>query len=174
MKRVKRILLVLCTGIILTGCGESTYKQGVENLQDEKYEEAIGNFEKAVEKEKNVADSYRGIGIANMELENYEEASEAFEKALENGAKETGTIYDLLGVCRMKAGDYEGAIDSFERGIEEKDCTDEMIQEMRFNAIVSYEKLKDWDSAKEKLAAYVEDYPDDEDAKKEAEFLETR
>ena len=45
---------------------------------------------------------------------------------------------------------------------------------MRFNIIAAYEKLEDWENAKAKLAEYTEEYPDDEQAAKEAEFLETR
>ena len=49
-----------------------------------------------------------------------------------------------------------------------------MKQEMRFNEIAAYEKTGDYESARTKLKEYVEDYPDDERAAKEAEFLETR
>ena len=40
--------------------------------------------------------------------------------------------------------------------------------------IVAYEQMKDWESAKAKLKEYLAEYPDDEAAKKELEFLETR
>ena len=49
-----------------------------------------------------------------------------------------------------------------------------MMQEMRFNEIVAYEQAGDIESARSKLADYTADYPDDEKAAKEAEFLETR
>lgn len=45
---------------------------------------------------------------------------------------------------------------------------------MRYNLIVSYEKLEDWGNAKQEVADYLENYPDDEAAQKEAAFLETR
>lgn len=45
---------------------------------------------------------------------------------------------------------------------------------MRFNAVVCYEKALDWANAKEKAAEYLEDYPDDEEMIREAEFLQTR
>jgi len=51
---------------------------------------------------------------------------------------------------------------------------EKQLQEMSYNEIIAYEKLHDWSSAKAKISAYVEKYPDDEKAKKEAEFLETR
>ena len=45
---------------------------------------------------------------------------------------------------------------------------------MRFNCIFAYEKLGDMETAKSLLSEYVKDYPEDEEAAKEAEFLETR
>ncbi|MEI3218996.1 MAG: tetratricopeptide repeat protein [Lachnoclostridium sp.] len=45
---------------------------------------------------------------------------------------------------------------------------------MMFNEIAAYEKMGDYETAKEKLREYTEKYPDDENAAKEAEFLETR
>ena len=45
---------------------------------------------------------------------------------------------------------------------------------MLYNEVMAYERLKDWEGAKVKMAAYVAKYPDDTDAQKEAEFLETR
>ena len=47
-------------------------------------------------------------------------------------------------------------------------------QEMEYNAIVACEGMEDWEQAKERLAKYTDKYPKDEEAKKEAEFLETR
>lgn len=174
MRYIKRILPILLISMILTGCGKNIYKEAVQNLQDGKYDVAVEQFEKSVEKEKNVGDSYRGIGIAYWEQEKYEEAAAAFENALQNEAKETGTIYNLLGACEMKLENYEKAVEYYEKGCAQADSTDEMIREMKFNIIVSFEKLKDWESAKQKLAEYVESYPEDEAAQKEAEFLETR
>ena len=45
---------------------------------------------------------------------------------------------------------------------------------MQYNVIVAYEQAKDWESAKVKLKEYLNDYPDDQNAQKELEFLETR
>ena len=58
--------------------------------------------------------------------------------------------------------------------MEAEDVSEEMMQEMRFNEIVAYEQAGDIESARSKLADYTADYPDDEKAAKEAEFLETR
>lgn len=64
MKKIKALLVVVCTGVLLTACGNPSQK-GVEYLEDGKYDQAIEQFEQAVDKKKNVGDAYRGIGIAN-------------------------------------------------------------------------------------------------------------
>ena len=54
------------------------------------------------------------------------------------------------------------------------DVSKKMKKEMKYNIIVAYEKMEDWESAEVKLEEYLESYPNDKAAKKEAEFLETR
>lgn len=174
MKRISRIITVLLMCMLLAGCAGREYKEGMESLENDKYEEAVGHLEKAVEKEENMGDSYRGIGIAKWELEDYAGALEAFESALENGAEQTAAIYNLMGACSLKLEDPSLAISYYEKGLAQGDCTDEMAQEMKFNVIAAYEKLKDWESAKAKLSEYTAEYPGDKQAAKEAEFLETR
>lgn len=174
MKYVGRLLAVLMLSLVLSGCADNVYREGIESLQAGNYDAAIEQLTEAVEKERNVADSYRGIGIAYWEKGDYSAASQAFESALSSGAQETGAIYNLLGACKMKLEDYTGAIEYYEKGVVEEDSTEEMIREMRFNVIVSYEKLEDWESARVKLDEYIAAYPDDAQAQKEIDFLKTR
>lgn len=174
MKRMKGILVLLLAGVLLAGCGRAEYKDGIESLGRGEYEEAVEHLGRAVEDEYNVGDSYRGIGMAKWELEDYEGAFTAFEQALQNDAKKTGAIYNLMGACMLKLEDYSSAVTYYEKGIAAEDCGEELAREMRFNVISAYEKLGDWENAKSKLAEYTADYPDDGQAAKEAEFLETR
>ena len=51
---------------------------------------------------------------------------------------------------------------------------EELTQAMRFNSIFAYEKLGDVETAKRLVKEYTADYPEDESAAKEAQFLETR
>ncbi|MCI9216126.1 MAG: tetratricopeptide repeat protein [Dorea sp.] len=174
MKRRVRLSILLFFCVILAGCGKREYRDGMENLENGQYEEAIEQFEAAIEQEYSVGDSYRGIGIAKWETGDYEGAVSAFETALENGSAEDGTVYHLLGSCKMQMGDWLSAIEYYEKGISQGNCTDDAEKEMKFNIIAAYENLKDWDNAKAKLAEYVSEYPEDAQAAKEAEFLETR
>ncbi len=50
----------------------------------------------------------------------------------------------------------------------------ELEQEMKYNMIAAYEQIKDWESAKVILEEYTAEYPEDETAQKEREFLKTR
>lgn len=186
--RISKILAVtLITASFLTGCAGHYIKEGTKLMGEEKYAEAITAFEKSVEKDDNTAEAYRGIGIANYEQQNYKEAAEAFQKVLDNDGEATPVLYNLIGVCAMKQDDIAGAAGAFEQGItlaekegssqdtsDEKEDYSETLQEMRFNQIVCYEKQADWENAKTKMAEYTQDYPDDQKAAREAEFLSTR
>lgn len=162
-------MLMLC----LAGCANPV-KEGTKYLKNGNYEAASDSFQKAVEKKKDLKESYRGLGIALWEMKDYEKAKDAFEKALENGGEETASLYNLLGICDLELSDPAGALQNFWKGLSMEGTEEALVREMKYNEIIAYERLKDWDSAKEKMAEYVERYPDDEQAAKEAEFLETR
>ena len=161
--------------ILLTGCGKNYVAEGTALLEEQKYEEAVSSFEKAVE-------AYRGLGMVYYEQRDYEKARDAFLQVLDNEGKATPVLYNLLGICSMHLDDVQGALDAFKEGIalaegtassDDPDYT-EVLQEMKFNEGGCYEKLLDWESAKAKIQEYVSQYPDDEEAQKEAAFLSTR
>ena len=94
-----------------------------------------------------------------------------FQKALNAGTEKTGTLYNLLASCEMQLGDYQSALNHYNLGLQSEGNSAELTQEMEFNQIAAYEKLYDWESAKAKIEEYIAKYPDDEAAKKEAEFF---
>lgn len=172
MKRV-RIGLILLAAALLGGCA-SNIEDGITYLEEEKYEAAITCFEKDIAEKKNLGDAYRGKAIALYELEDYHGAVESFEKALANQEEATATIYNLMAISYLKLDEYEMALDYYGDALEMEDCTGEMKQEILFNEIAIYQELGQWDTVKEKVAAYVENYPEDERMDKTVEFLETR
>ncbi len=171
MRKMRLLFLAMLLAAALSGCGKEEYQQGVNYLQNGRYEEAAGCFQTAIEKKDNLEDSYRGLGICLWETEDYENAMSAFENALEKGGKETGTIYNLLGCCAMKTGDYNRALEYFAQGLRDDSCSQDLKKEMEFNRIVALEKQGDTDGAKTYLTKYLEQYPQDKDAVKEAQFL---
>lgn len=169
-----RMLTIIIALLSMTGCGKNPSEEGLQLLQEARYEEAIVKFEEAIADEKNLDDAYRGIGIAKWELEDYEGARSAFRIALNYDAELSASTFNLLGACEMQLGNYKMAINYYRLAMETGECTEEMTREMRFNEIVALEKIGDLENAKFKLQQYVADYPDDEQAAKEAEFFETR
>lgn len=172
MKKIV-VLIIIVMSCFLFGCSKKV-EDGAALLKEEKYEEAIKEFQKSVDKKKDLDEAYRGQGIAYWELEEYEKASDCFIKALNNGAKKTGTIFNFIAIGNMKLGNFSDALNYFNLGLSMEDSSEELIKEMKYNEIVVYESMKDWESAKTKIAEYIAQYPDDEKAIKEAEFLETR
>ncbi len=84
----------------------------------------------------------------------------------------SAAIYNQMGLCYAGKGDYENALASFEKGLSVEGNA--YRQELSYNQIVAYENLGDFDSAKKLMKTYLEQYPDDERAQREYEFLQTR
>lgn len=171
---------VLLAACMLGGCSNAL-KDGTRALENGEYEEARDYFQSAVNEDgETSAEAYRGLGMAYYEMEDYGSALEAFQTALDKGAEQTVQIYNLMGICAMNVSDYESALEHFQSGLALADTasgseTDtDLIREMRYNEIICYERIADWESAKQKAAEYLEEYPGDEAVEKEAEFLETR
>lgn len=90
-------------------------------------------------------------------------------------AKDTGQpqIYNQLGLCRLSAGEYQEALEAFQAGLAiEGDNT--CLQSLSYNEIVTYEHLGQFKKAAVLMEGYLKNYPDDESAKREYEFLKTR
>lgn len=165
-------MLLLCC-LLTAGCANAV-EEGATLLEEGKIEEAQEQFEKSIEKEKNLGEAYRGLAICYWEKEDYSKALPAFEKALDNEAEETATIYNMMGISALKVKDTRKAATYFAKGQEQADADGELLQEMAFNEIVAYEQLGEYGEAKHKLELYVSAYPDDEKAAKELEFLNTQ
>lgn len=159
--------------LVFAGCTRAT-EEGMELFEQKKYDEALELFQKEAESGEKQAEAYLGMGLVYWEQQKYEEARNAFQKALDAGTEKTGTLYNLLASCEMQLGDYQSALNHYNLGLQSEGNSAELTQEMEFNQIAAYEKLYEWESAKAKIEEYIAKYPDDEAAKKEAEFLRTR
>lgn len=172
-KRIGMIMAACLLSFTMTGCATQIDK-GKSLLEEGKYEQAAETFEKASKDSDMEKEAYRGLGISYYELEQYDKAASAFESALEKGAGATPELYNLLGISYMQTGEYEKAADSFETGSRMEGAGDDLKKEMAYNQIFSLEKAGKYTEAREKADAYLQTWPDDEDVKKEAEFLETQ
>lgn len=81
-------------------------------------------------------------------------------------------IYNQLGLCRMQMGEYETALDAFQTAMNIEN--NGMMQTLKFNEIVTYEYMGEYKTAAALMNSYLRSYPDDETAKREYEFLQTR
>lgn len=81
-------------------------------------------------------------------------------------------IYNQLGLCRMEMREYDLALAAFQAAMKVED--NGMMQTLKFNEIVTYEYMGDYKTAAALMNSYLRSYPDDETAKREYEFLQTR
>lgn len=88
----------------------------------------------------------------------------------QNGAD--ARIYNQLGLCEITIRDYNSALSSFENGLALQDVS--MQQTLSFNQIVAYEYMGDFDTAYTMIQQYLQNYPDDEKAIREQQFLSSR
>ena len=77
-----------------------------------------------------------------------------------------------LAQLAIANGDLATAKQYLEAAAKMPDATD--LATIRKNTIICYENLGDFEKAKSLMEAYVADYPDDEEAKKDYTFLKTR
>lgn len=171
-----KISLIVAAGVLslmMSGCATQIDK-GTTLLEEGKYEEAADMFKKASENSSMEKEAYRGLGISYYEMKDYEKAASALQTAVDKGAEKTPELYNLLGISYMETEQYEKAAECFAKGSEMDGAGEELRREMAYNEIFALEKAGDYTQAKEKVGSYLQNWPDDEDVKKEAEFLETQ
>lgn len=136
----------------------------------------LGEYQKAYialedAKEEGGAESYLYLGRAYEATGDYNYASTVYNNYI---SKDTGNaeIYNQLGLCEMARENYQEALEAFQAGLLIENSG--LKQTLSFNEIVAYEYLGDYQKAAVLLDSYLKTYPDDENAKREREFLSTR
>ena len=180
-------LFLLCI-VLLSGCrqGEACIVQvGMEEMVAGNFSEALLLFEEAIETQQHEELAWRGIGLIRFRQSEFEEAALALQTALDLGGEETPIIYHMIGSVAMRRQDHDTAIEAFTKGVnvgeqrKELGLAEEMeaaivMQEMRFNLVVLYQELREWEIAREYAIEYLTHHPDCELMRKEADFLESR
>lgn len=147
------------------------------NLQKGKLYYCLGEYEQAkssLESARNVSTegsvtlylgrTYEALGDTNYAASLYRAYLEANPSDVE--------IFNQLGLCCLDMGDYQGALEAFEAGLSVPD--NEYGQTLKYNRIVAYENLGQFDQAALLMNDYLKEYPADEAAKREEGFLRTR
>ena len=111
------------------------------------------------------------LGQTYEKLGDYNYAASIYSNYLTENSGDV-IIYNRLGMCKLQAGDAESAVDYFEQALALADTS--MIQTLKFNQIVAYEHMGDFDQAIVLMRNYLEIYPDDKEALREYEFLKSR
>ena len=75
-------------------------------------------------------------------------------------------------MCKLEAGDARSALEYFEKALALEESS--MTQVLKFNQIVAYEYLGEFDQANVLMRNYLQIYPDDQEALREYEFLKSR
>ncbi len=180
--------------VILSGCsrasGEELRLQGIEELEAGDYEAASRSFAKALSATMGEVgelqyDILRYRAETSFKLSDYEGAADTWRKLKEldenplNQAEYDrliltcdAAVANLRGKELMDSGDYEGALAEFDRGLELGD--EKMSRILRFNRACCYEYMGDYERALEEFTEYLQEFPDDEEAFKEYNFLKTR
>ncbi len=155
-------------GILGSSLNISDYDRGRILYYTGEYSQAIVYLEKV--KSNGSQEVILYLAMSYEALGDYNYAANVYTSGLDLG--ESAVLYNQLGLCQLKLGLYEEALESFTSGLS---CNDTSLrQNLRFNQIVAYEMLGDFDTAKSLIVQYVSDYPNDEEAQREYVFLQSR
>ena len=136
----------------------------------------LGDYQKAYlaleeAKGKGGVDSYLYLGKAYAATGDYNYASSVYSNYLSKQGPDA-EIYNQLGLCELAKKDYQKALEAFQAGKQIEGNS--LMQTLSFNEIVAYEYLQDYQKAAVLLKAYLQNYPDDQAAIREQQFLSTR
>ncbi|MGN0402159.1 MAG: tetratricopeptide repeat protein [Acetatifactor sp.] len=136
----------------------------------------LGEYQKATlaleeARDEGGVESYLYLGRAYEATGDYNYAASVYNSYL---AKYEGNaeVYNQLGLCQTQLGDYQKALAAFQAGMQLEESS--MLQTLAFNEIVAYEYLGQFEQAYVLITDYLKNYPDDEQAKREYDFLSTR
>ena len=173
--------------ILLTSCSKSKITQyksyGIDYLENSNFEEALSYFDQALKLgDGEVSSIQYELLLYKAEclfmLNRYEEAREVYEtlKLIDKNNKTFSELYDNLSSIVILV-DFKLAVDN-----NEIDRANEILQELKqigleheksvmYNQAVLYEKKGEWTNALNAFNYFLKQYPNDEDALHEIEFI---
>ncbi len=111
------------------------------------------------------------LGKSYEQLGDYNYATSVYKNYLEENP-DSAVIFNQLGLCKMKSGEYEEALSAFRSASNVEN--NGMSQTLEFNQIAAYEHVGSFKQAAVLMEEYLKKYPEDEEAKREYEFLKSR
>lgn len=138
------------------------------------YETAKEELLQAVElKQKEGGDDKAELYLAQTaeRLGDEQTAAEYYQAYAKNHADDS-IVLEELGNMAMEKGDYADACTYYQKGLQTAKPSNEQF--LRRGEIAALEQMYEFEQAKDKMAQYVLDYPEDEQAAREYLFLKTR
>ena len=173
--------------LFLSSCSNSKIAQyksyGIDYLENSNYEEALSYFDQAIKLgDGEVSSTQYELLLYKAEclfmLNRYEEARAIYEtlKLIDKNNKTFSELYDNLSSIVILV-DFKSAIDN-----NELERADEILNELKqigleheksvmFNQAVLYEKKGEWNNALNAFNYFLKQYPNDEDALHEIDFI---
>lgn len=159
----------LQTALTAGGSKLDNYSRGRIYYYQGEYQKACLALEEA-RGEGNV-ESYLYLGRAYEATGDYNYAASVYSSYL--GQHEgNAEVYNQLGLCEMAKGEYSKALEAFQAGMQLGGSA--MMQTLSFNEIAAYEYLGEYERAYVLINNYLKNYPDDQTARREYDFLSTR
>ncbi len=122
-------------------------------------------------KDANISEALLYLGKVYSATGDDTQASLMFQQYIEANPT-NGDVYNQLGLIKLEQGSYKEALTYFQTGLSSGDLNAK--KSLSYNEAITYEYLLDFQTAKEKFAAYIAAYPEDSAAVREYEFLKTR
>lgn len=162
---------------VLTKTSELTPKTGEDNYNLAKVHFYQGDYERALSElsdgyNNGFSEAYYYIGEIYRIKKDYPKAIYYYDIFIKDGEIMAPNVYNQIAACLIKTGEYAQALDYLENGIALNHAA--AMKTLKKNEIVAYECMGAFDKAGEKLIQYRTDYPDDQEAAREARFVETR
>lgn len=132
--------------------------------------QALDGFKLA--SEQGVVESYFYLGDIYLADGDDTTAVYYYELYLKEAQPKSASFYSKLATSYLNIKSYDQALDMIHKGLTYAGSMDK--QNLLRNEIIAYEHLGDYESAYTKMQAYLSSYPEDEEAKRELEFLATR
>lgn len=140
------------------------------NLANHGYEkEAESYLQQGLEVEGNQSQNYLGRGRIYLEQKEYQKAAEQLEQIKDKSGEES---LALQGDIAMVEGEYDKALSYYQKALEKKNGKEK--RHLLRSEIAALEYTGDFEGAKEKAKAYLQQYPEDSGMQREWIFLKSR
>lgn len=97
---------------LLSDSSALIFNLGNLRFEEGKTDDAIENFEKAIELYPNFRDAHRNLAVAQVQSDKFDEAEPHLRRAIELGASD-GITFGLLGYCHVSAGRHQAALQAY-------------------------------------------------------------